>query len=138
MTAQTVVSRHTRALPVRHVMQFETVAALTTGTAKGTRLVPFYARILDVIARSGTAGSGGTSDIIDVNLNGTTIFTTQGNRPTLLQGDTGWWSVSGLGATSPVPDVVMLAPGDIISYDVDQQATTGSALFTLTILLGDA
>lgn len=136
MTAQAIAPRATRLGEVKATINWESVAAITTGTSKARRYIPYYCRILDVIVNSGTAGSGGTSDIIDINIGGTTIFTTQGNRPTLLVGDTGSFSVSGLGVTTWIPEVVTMVPGDILTYDIDQICTTGSALFTITILLG--
>lgn len=136
MTAQTGFKpRTTRYGVVEEILRDQSVAALTTGTAKGRWLVPCFATILDVICNSGTAGSGGTSDIIDVNLNGTTIFTTQANRPTLLVGDTGLFSLSGLGVVQMPPEVTSVVPNDIITWDVDQICTTGSALFTIAIVL---
>ena len=44
----------------------------------------------------------------------TTIYTTQGNRPTLAADDTGYYSESG------EPEVTALRVGDILSYDCDQ------------------
>lgn len=105
-------------------------AALTAAATKYEWIVPFRCKILDVICDSETAGqTGGTSDIIDVNKNGTTIYTTQGNRPTLLLGNTGHF-------TAGRPEVTSLAVGDILSYDVDQICTTGSARFKIVILVG--
>jgi len=92
-------------------------AALTTGTNKKEWIVPFNCGIVDVIVDSAAAGSGGTSTIIDVNRNGTTIFTTQGNRPTLLLADTGMY-------TTGKWEVEELRAGDILAYDVDQITTT--------------
>ena len=104
-------------------------AALTTGTAKYEWIVPFNCQILAVICDSETIGvTGGTSDIIDVNKNGTTIFTTQSRRPTLLFLDTGKFTVGTL-------EVISLSVGDILSYDVDQICTTGSARFKIAILV---
>ena len=102
-------------------------AALTTGAAKWEWICPFYATIRDVICDSETTGSGGTSDIVDVNKNGTTIYTTQDNRPTLLSGDTGMF-------TRGNPGVTALNPGDVLSFDIDQVASTGSARFKISII----
>ena len=54
--------------------------------------------------------------IIDINKNGTTLYTTQGNRPTI--------AASGTSATATDPDVTALAVGDILSLDVDQIGST--------------
>lgn len=74
----------------------------------------------------GTAGS----TIVDVHLNGTTIFTTQANRPTLAYNDANGWAYSG------APDVVSFVEGDILIIDIDQIATGAEGL-TL-VLQGDS
>lgn len=131
MTDFAITSRVTRADHVDMVLEHYTNAAITTGNQKKEWVIPFYYRILDVIVDSETAGqTGGTSDIIDVNINGTTVYTTQANRPTLLLADTGMWTETG------EPEVNTGGPGDIISYDIDQICTTGSARVKVTILLG--
>lgn len=58
-----------------------------------------------------------SSTIVDVNKNGTTVFTTQGNRPTLSNSDADNWAISGL------PEVTTFTEGDVISIDIDQIAT---------------
>lgn len=54
--------------------------------------------------------------IIDINKNGTTLYTTQANRPTV--------AASGTSATATDPDVTNLAVGDILSLDIDQIGST--------------
>lgn len=130
MADTAITSRESKANNVDLILFDYSNAAITTGTAKKEWIVPFIGVILDVICDSETAGSGGTSDLIDVNINGTTIYTTQGNRPTLLVGDTGLFS------EAAEPEVTTVFPGDIVSYDIDQIATTGSARFKISILLG--
>lgn len=128
MTDFPVTVRVPRGVAV-HTFEDFSNAAITTGAAKREWIVTFYGRIVDVICDSETAGSGGTSDIIDVNLNGTTIYTTQANRPTLLVGNTGMFT------ESSEPDAALtVVPGDILSYDIDQIATTGSARFKISIV----
>lgn len=58
-----------------------------------------------------------SSTIVDVNKNGTTVFTTQSNRPTLAHNDTDNWAISG------TPEVTTFTEGDVISIDIDQIAT---------------
>jgi hypothetical protein len=65
-----------------------------------------------------------SSTIIDINLNGSTIFTTTANRPELGNAET--YNVSG------TPDIIDLVPGDVLTMDIDQIATGAS---DLTILL---
>ncbi len=67
----------------------------------------------------GNSGSSG-STICDINLNGSTIFTTSANRPELDNTET--YSQSG------VPDTIDLVIGDILTLDIDQIATGASDL----------
>lgn len=110
-----------------HIFEYYSNAALTTGV-KQEWIATFHGRIVDVIMDSETAGSGGTSDIVDIHKNGTTIYTTQANRPTLLVGNTGLFTEAG------EPEITTFVPGDILLLEVDQIATTGSARFKCTIV----
>jgi len=58
-----------------------------------------------------TAPGAGTTLTVDINKNGTTIFTTQGHRPSI----TGTNTVDDSGA----PDVVKLIKNDSLTMDVD-------------------
>jgi hypothetical protein len=72
--------------------------------------------IVSVVARVATAPTG-ASILVDLNRNGTTVFTTQSNRPTIGAG-----SNSSVVVTSM--DVTTLAAGDYLSVDVDQIGST--------------
>jgi hypothetical protein len=67
--------------------------------------------IVDVTATCNTAPTGAAA-LFDVNKGGTTIFSTQGNRPTVAAG-----SQDGAAAT---PDVTAVAAGDVLTVDIDQ------------------
>ena len=71
--------------------------------------------ITEVYVEVKTAPTG-ASIIVDVNKNGTTIFTTQANRPEI--------AISGKTATSGTPDVTALAKNDAVTIDVDQIGST--------------
>jgi hypothetical protein len=114
--------------PNLHVFEHYSNAALTTGVKKEW-IAPFDGRIVDVIMDSETAGSGGTSDIVDIHKNGTTIYTTQANRPTLLVGDTGLFT------EASEPEIVTFNAGDILLLEVDQVCTTGSARFKCALVV---
>jgi hypothetical protein len=130
MAVVPVTTRSRRAFPVRRILEHYTAAALTTaGNPKQEWIVPFDGRISDVIVTSQAAGTGGTSTIIDVNINGTTIYTTQANRPTLLLADSGMYAEAG------EPQVTRVKAGDLISYDVDQITTTGPTRTNVTIVI---
>lgn len=62
--------------------------------------------------------------IVDVHLNGTTIYTTQANRPVVADGTNG--------GAATVPDVTLLAAGDFLSIDIDQIGS-GAAGGVLTV-----
>lgn len=58
----------------------------------------------------------GADLIVDIHKNGTTMFTTQGNRPTIAATETS--------DTSVAPDVVAIAAGDKITLEIDQVGST--------------
>lgn len=76
---------------------------------------PFALTITEVHIAVNTAPTG-ASLIVDVNKNGTTIFTTQSNRPTI--------AASGTSATSGTPDVTSVAKNDLVTVDADQVGST--------------
>ena len=102
---------------VRRQAVFSQGGTLTTGTG-AFRL---YNRdgvthtIHTVTASVGTQPTG-ASILVDVNKNGTTIFTTQSNRPTI--------AVSTNEDESGVPDVTSWAAGDYLTVDIDQIGST--------------
>jgi hypothetical protein len=95
---------------VQDTFTFFSAGNQTTGVLKWQWVVPFAATITDVRAYIGTAPVGSTF-ILDCNKNGTTLFTTQGNRPTIADG--------GNASTTTAPDVTALAAGDRVSVDID-------------------
>lgn len=72
--------------------------------------------ILAVRASVGTAPTG-SSAIVDVNVNGTTIFTTQGNRPTIAASSNTSGKVTNM-------DVTTVADGSYLTVDIDQIGST--------------
>lgn len=70
----------------------------------------------------------GASLIVDINKNGTTIFTTQGNRPEI--------AISGNADDSGTPDVTAVSEGDRLSVDIDQIGSTvaGGDFLLVTIV----
>ena len=94
---------------------FSLSGAATTGTGTLRYPISFPATIHNVLVSAGTAPTGADL-IIDVNKNGTTIFTTQTNRPTIA---------AGVNASSfAIPDVTSLATNDYITVDIDQIGST--------------
>jgi len=90
---------------------FSGAGVLTVGAGTSRFRFPFAATIVGVSAAVGTAPTG-ASLIIDVNKNGTTIFTTQANRPTIVSGANH--------AVEATPDVTAVAAGDWLTVDRDQ------------------
>jgi hypothetical protein len=97
-------------------LTFAVVGTLAVGTDKApTILAPCQLTIVKVKLVVKTAPTG-ASVIVDVNKNGTTIFTTQANRPSIAAGSLAGDSVS--------PDVTSLVEGDKVTIDVDQIGST--------------
>ena len=88
---------------------------LATGTGVDPRRINEDVFIIDAAAVVDTAPTD-ASLIVDVHLNGTTIFTTQGNRPTIVTTATD----SGLA----IPDVTAATGGDVLTVDIDQIGST--------------
>jgi hypothetical protein len=86
--------------------------SVTTGTVK----LPFFGNHqIEKVTLYADTGPVGDDLIVDVNLNGTTIFTTQSNRPKILDSS---WAVSG------TPDVTDATDGDYLTVDIDQVGST--------------
>lgn len=83
---------------------------LATGT-KARMIMPCDGVITNVTAATITAPVG-SSVILDVNKNGTTIFTTQSRRPTVAAAATS--------AVTGEPEVTAFSAGDVVTVDVDQ------------------
>jgi hypothetical protein len=73
-----------------------------------------------------TAGSAGSA-IVDINKNGTTIYTTQANRPTIAAASGNNFSVT------TTPNVTSFAVGDKITMDIDSIETGNSLDYSVTI-----
>lgn len=87
--------------------------------------VPFACKIRAVTVATDIAPTG-ASLIFDVNNNGTTLFTTQANRPTIAAG--------AVSASVALPNVTTLALGDVITVDCDQVGSSvASTGFTIAI-----
>lgn len=84
-------------------------------------------QVVTVRASVGTAPTG-SSIIVDVNKNGTTLYTTQANRPAI--------AASGFTAVGATPDVASFAAGDYCTVDIDQVGSTvaGSDLVVAILL----
>ncbi len=102
---------------------------LATGTGLDQVPIPRTMTITSVTARVSTAPAGAAIRV-DVNKNGTTIWTTQTNRPSIAIGANSSGRVTNM-------DVTSLAAGDYLSLDVDVVGigTLGSYLVVTIELL---
>jgi predicted aconitase with swiveling domain len=104
------------------ILQFQSVGVLTAAAGKAFVVAPYGGTIKKIAARVGST-SAGSSILVDINKNGTTIFTTQANRPTIA-------AASVVATLAGTPEVLTFAAGDLLSVDIDQigSSTAGSNL----------
>ena len=103
---------------------FSYSGAATTGSGTLRYPIALPAAIHGVLVTAGTAPTG-ASLILDVNKNGTTIFTTQANRPTISAGSQA--------SSIATPDITSVATNDYITVDIDQigSSVAGSDLVVI-------
>ena len=98
------------------IATFAKTGTLAVGAGTGRFRFPWAATILGVTAAVNTAPTG-ASLIADVNKNGTTIFTTQSNRPTIT-------ATTNATTSEPTPGVTAIVAGDYLTVDIDQIGST--------------
>lgn len=109
-------------------ISFSIPGTLTVGSGEMRWYFTQTVTVTNVVATVGTAPTG-ASLIFDVNKNGTTIFTTQANRPTI--------TATNFTDLSSTPDVTSFSSGDYITVDVDQIGSTiAGADAVVRIVLG--
>lgn len=112
------------------LLEHYTSGNLTAAATKYEWAIHGYYRIRQVIVDSEVANAGNGVDRIDVNVNGTSIYSATADKPVLQQGDTGMW------VNTSQPLTYDLKPGDIVTYDVDNVgATNGSSRVKVCIIL---
>lgn len=101
---------------------FSQSGLLVVQSGTGRFRFAYAAALIGVTAAVNTAPTG-QAIIIDVNKNGTTIFSTQGNRPQIAA------SANATSSTA-TPNVTSIAAGDYLTIDIDQigSGTGGSDL----------
>jgi hypothetical protein len=99
----------------------------TVGTEKQGFLMSQAGTVVDVRAYLTTSPTGSTF-IVDLMKNGTTMFTTSANRPTI--------AISGNASTTTLPDITSVVVGDRLRIDVIQVGSTiaGSNLYVTVTL----
>ena len=91
-------------------------ASVAVGTARWYNETATALTILSVRASAGTAPTG-AAVIVDVNVNGTTIYGTQANRPTIPAASTTSGKATGHSVTS-------IPAGGYLTVDIDQVGST--------------
>ena len=99
----------------KNAFKFESTGAQTVGANKDRWEAPFPGQAVTVAAVVGTAPTGAAL-IVDVLLNGTTIFA--GTKPTIAAGATS------SGAVAVDPSVGRFTSGDVLSLSVTQVGST--------------
>lgn len=115
-----------KAIGKNRAFAFYVSGTLVAGTNNGPRyIVPQTMTIVKVwlIARTGPTGQ---AILIDINKNGTTIWTSQGNRGTIAAGATA-------GNTTTF-DVTALVAGDYLDFDIDQVGSSVAGV-DITVVL---
>jgi len=105
-----------------------TLGAVTTITGNKRLYTPVARTIIDVTASVGTASSSGVVTV-DVDKDGTTIFTTPANRPEI--------AASGHVSSSETPDVTSWGSGSYLTVNVDD-AGTGAEDLVVTVRYEEA
>lgn len=106
---------------------FAQPGVLVAGNGVARFLFPFTATLKGAVACVNTAPTGATI-IVDVNLNGVTIYTTTAHRPTIAAG-------AFATTTQPTPDVTAAHIGDYLTVDIDQIGSTiAGADLTIQVL----
>jgi hypothetical protein len=119
---------------VRYVL-FRVLEAATDWSADGSTkvggdlVIPFTGTLIDIEADVDTAGTTGTS-IVDVNLDGTTIMTT--NK---LKWDSTEKSTRTYSGTAPGLTTTAVTAGQVITVDIDTNHTTKSKGLTLFLAI---
>jgi hypothetical protein len=128
--AATTVARsdHTHGTPAKHTQEitFSRVGALVLVTG-AMRWYPGRAITITAVRASVGSAPGTTAVIVDVNKVGTTIFTTQSNRPTIAVGTT-----TDLANAINVPAV---GASDYLTVDIDQIGDAGAPGSDLTVTI---
>ena len=108
-----------------NVLPWSKAGTLVAETGASRLVLPFDATLVSVRAAAGTAPTG-AAIIVDVNIDGTTAFTTQGDRPTIGAGTNA--------SAAETPAVTALPAGSYLTVDIDQiGSTVAGADLTVTI-----
>ncbi|TDD18519.1 hypothetical protein E1218_25800 [Kribbella turkmenica] len=96
---------------------FSVTGAVTVATGK-SRIYLEGDYVVETVRAAVNTAPTGSALVVDVNKNGTTIYTDQGQRPSIAAGSNS--------ATGNEPAVTTLAAGDFLTVDVDQVGSTAA------------
>jgi hypothetical protein len=114
-------------LAIKYQYEIHIEGSLAAQTGVGNNIIiPRNCTLEKVIMYVETQGSA-DSTTIDVHQNGTTVYTTQGNRPSVAHDD-----ADGID-DGDTPDVTALSANDILTVDIDAVATGAIGLDVLII-----
>jgi hypothetical protein len=99
---------------------FWVAAAMTATQYLGEWIAPFNGRVGAVKVNGRTAGTGGGNTVMDLLKNGTSMYTTTANRPTLAATSTGEFANTN-------PDTRSFIAGDVIGFQCLSISSTGHA-----------
>ncbi len=108
------------------IVYFNASGVLFVTTGVGRFLVPAPMQLLDASMTVNTAPTT-TSIIVDINKNGTTIFTNQNNRLTIA-------ATANTTLQPIIPDITLLNINDYLTVDIDQIGS-GTAGSDLTVVI---
>lgn len=101
---------------VRKSVAVQISGTLVAGTGDARFVMPEAGEIVEVNVSVLTAPTGATA-IFDVNLDGTTIYTTQANRPTI--------AIAAQDSTQAAgPEAAVFERGAVVTVDTDQIGST--------------
>jgi hypothetical protein len=104
-------------------------AAATAGQVLQEMVTTCFGRLSGIKFLAVTAGSGAGNTVGDVLINGTSVWATAGNKPTLAAASTGEFANA-----VPDPNTRSVRPGDRITLQVNTiPATTGHARLMATV-----
>ena len=104
---------------------FSITGAVAVATGK-SRIYLEGAYVVETVRAAVNTAPAGAALVVDVNKNGTTIYTDQSDRPSIAAGTNS--------ATGNDPAVTTLAAGDYLTVDVDQVGSTAAgADLTVTV-----
>jgi hypothetical protein len=113
----------------RMTFTWNVLGVLGTGTlVDNGRPMPFDMTIESVTLWRGGAGQSGTSLIVDLNKNGSTIYTTQANRPTITSDGSDDVSI-----VAALPDSLQIDQGEFLNIDIDAVETGVSTNMNLIV-----